>query len=378
MTEKNFDDNGQEANTNSQKRRRMFNQTNCYNPERSTYRNSRSSKFKERSEVNLEEFFQISEATNFVLDTQTKQSKDPCGSASNNTVGKIGDTSEYVVGPAHYNYNNHDSDHSHILHNPKQKENFAQFGSKYFENLSTDIEYVESSQNSQGNYHNYVSKTLKSIIPIRKLNFLDILDEKKIIFSDYENNSKKILILDLDETLIHADFELTFSEHDHVVTFEYEGYEMDVPIILRPGLFQFLQNVSEIFDVFVFTASKREYADAVLNYLDPHRQIFKKRFYRENCINIKNKIYIKDLRMFVNCKQENIVIVDNSLYSFANQLSNGVLINSFYNDKSDRELFSVFNYLQHYVSNSNDLRSMNEKIFNFNFILEEYANNPLL
>ena len=109
-----------------------------------------------------------------------------------------------------------------------------------------------------------------------------------------------------------------------------------------------------------------------------YSRIFKKRFYRENCINVKNKLYIKDLRMFANCKLENIVVVDNSLYSFSNQLSNGVLINSFYNDKTDRELYSVFNYLQQYLSKCSDMRVVNEKIFNFNFILEEYTNNPLL
>ena len=54
-------------------------------------------------------------------------------------------------------------------------------------------------------------------------------------------------------------------------------------------------------------------------------------FYRKNCININGQIYIKDLSIFDNL--EKIVIVDNSLYSFMFRLSDGILINSFYDDK---------------------------------------------
>ena len=97
-------------------------------------------------------------------------------------------------------------------------------------------------------------------------------------------------------------------------------------------------------------------------------EIFKRRFYREDCINIMNTLFIKDLRMFENCRLEDVIIVDNSLYSFANQLSNGCLISSFYNDREDRELFTLFNYLKNNVSKSDDVRSVNEKIFNVNLI----------
>jgi len=180
------------------------------------------------------------------------------------------------------------------------------------------------------------------------------------------------LILDLDETLIHADFDFKFFDHDHVVNFKYDGYDVSVPIFIRPGLEEFLQEVSEIFEIFIFTASKKEYADAVLNYLDPENKYFKYRFYRENCISVKNKVYIKDLRIFEpSRKQSNIVIVDNSLYSFTNQLSNGVLINSFYNDRSDKELSNVLNYLKNYIGNADDFTSINEKVFNFTSIYQK-------
>jgi len=186
---------------------------------------------------------------------------------------------------------------------------------------------------------------------------------------------RKTLILDLDETLIHADFDEMYSGHDHTIEFNYNGETVSVPILVRPHLHEFLEKVSEIFELVIFTASKKEYADAVLNYLDPENKYFKQRLYRENCISIKNKIYIKDLRIFTNRQLENIVILDNSMYSFANQLSNGVLINSFYYDKSDKELLNAFAYLTNYLLPADDVRAINEKIFNFTTILDHFTYN---
>jgi Dullard-like phosphatase family protein len=246
------------------------------------------------------------------------------------------------------------------------------FTFKALENLNIEFDFVESSLNFKGNYHNYVSRVLKSLVPIRFINYSNILKENKIILPE-SNNNKKTLILDLDETLIHSDFDYNYQFHDHLITFRYEGQDVEIPIILRPGLFEFLENISGLFEVFIFTASKREYADVVLDFLDPFNKIFKQRFYREHCISINNRIFLKDLRVFANRKPENIIIVDNSLYSFSNQLSNGILINSFYDDKDDRELLNLFNYLQEYIRNAADSRAVNEKVFNFNLIFEEFA-----
>ncbi len=143
-------------------------------------------------------------------------------------------------------------------------------------------------------------------------------------------------------------------------------------IFLRPGIFDFLEKVNECFEIIVFTASIKDYANAVLNYLDPENKIFKYRFYRESCININDQVYIKDLRIFINRKLENVIIVDNSIYSFANQLSNGILINSFYNDKQDKELSNLLEYLLLYLKDSDDMRLINEKVFNFSSILDEF------
>jgi CTD small phosphatase-like protein 2 len=237
------------------------------------------------------------------------------------------------------------------------------------ENFKIDIDYVEAAQNTQGNYNNYVVQAIKSIVNLKSLNFTNTLNMKKLILPE---TNQKTLILDLDETLIHADFDNKYTQHDQTVTFYSEGQEINVPILIRPGLFEFLQKISEYFEIIVFTAGVKEYADAVLNYLDPEDKFFKYRFYRHNCINIANRVFIKDLNIFLNRKQENIIIVDNSLYSFSNEISNGVLINSFYNDKDDKELMNLLNYLCNYLREVDDVRLINEQVFNFSTIMNEF------
>ena len=243
---------------------------------------------------------------------------------------------------------------------------------------------------------------------MRNLRFDYALEDKKIFkgvpdFSKNSNNRKKVLLLDLDETLIHADFNLEFlndksNRYDTVVTFkekksdyeenceedcyerrrmklekieEEEEKEYKVGIFVRRGAQQFLAEVSKYFEVGIFTASVKEYADAVIDYLDPNKQMVKFRLYRNNCINVNDRIYVKDLRILKGVDLKDIILIDNSMYSFSSQLTNGILINSFYNDKNDIELYNVLGYLLNFLIKANDVRLINEQFFNFQRILDD-------
>ena len=52
----------------------------------------------------------------------------------------------------------------------------------------------------------------------------------------------------------------------------------------RSGLKEFLEELPRMFDVWLFTSAKKEYADAILKKIDPDDSIFKKRLYRQNCV----------------------------------------------------------------------------------------------
>jgi TFIIF-interacting CTD phosphatase-like protein len=81
---------------------------------------------------------------------------------------------------------------------------------------------------------------------------------------------RKTLVLDLDETLVHCS---VTEPADHIVDFtfpvQFHGETYSVHVKCRPYLQQFLNEVCQHFEVIVFTASQKVYADALLNILDP-------------------------------------------------------------------------------------------------------------
>ena len=156
--------------------------------------------------------------------------------------------------------------------------------------------YVDSTQNNNGNYDNYVKNALKliSLIPFRKLCINDKIKaiSNKINFDNLKNEknkNKKLLILDLDETLIHSDLDFLLKDnninYDKILYFDSdEEKNIPLPLIIRPGIYEFLDYASENFDLVVFTASDQDYADSIINYIEKDKKYFKMRLYRNSCL----------------------------------------------------------------------------------------------
>ena len=123
-----------------------------------------------------------------------------------------------------------------------------------------------------------------------------------------------------------------------------------------------------------YQASVKEYEDAVISFLDPENKLIKYRLYRNNCIRFNDSFAVKDLRIFKGVDLKNVILLDNSMYSFAAQLKNGVLINSFYYDKNDTELYNVLGYLINFILPAEDIREVNEHFFNFQQITNDLIN----
>ena len=115
----------------------------------------------------------------------------------------------------------------------------------------------------------------------------------------------------------------------------------------------------------MFTASHKAYADAILDFLDPESKYFQFRLYRDNCVQTKEGYYVKDLRIFANRDPKDLVIIDNSVYSFAFQIDNGIPIIPFYTDKEDEEMLHLIYYLN-CLEPANDMREQNREAFELN------------
>lgn len=118
------------------------------------------------------------------------------------------------------------------------------------------------------------------------------------------------------------------------------------------------------YDIICYTASIKQYADEVLDYIEGDERFFSRRLYRNNCIKTQmgdESCWVKDLRIFNKVDLKDVVIVDNSILSFANHLDNGIPILPYYDNKNDRELEILTNYLKHLASTI-DLRLENKKL----------------
>ncbi|CAD8045533.1 unnamed protein product [Paramecium sonneborni] len=211
--------------------------------------------------------------------------------------------------------------------------------------------------------YNSISFCLNQTVPS------DSIIEKKLVNLPQRNTKfRKTVVFDLDETLIHCNENQNIkSEVCIPITFP-SGDTVQAGINIRPWAKQILSLLSEVCEVVVFTASHQCYASQVIQYLD-HKKILSAQLFRESCIVTNDGVHIKDLRV-LGRDMKDIVLIDNAAYSFGYHIENGIPIIPYYDNKDDKELKLLYDFLISDVLSAYDCR----KVLQETFKLREFQN----
>ena len=174
-------------------------------------------------------------------------------------------------------------------------------------------------------YRIFISDILKINNKEGSLLFSSLKTSNPIENNIIKSNPQKplTLILDLDETLI-----------SFIFSNENEGISR-----LRPYLYYFLDLVKKYYELIIFTAATKEYADPILDVIEENKgYYFNYRLYRDSCT-IVNNIFMKEISKIGRDVKKSI-IVDNMAQNFKMEKENGILISSFWGeDSNDKSLF---------------------------------------
>ena len=153
---------------------------------------------------------------------------------------------------------------------------------------------------------------------------------------------RHLLVLDLDETLVSSNSVLKgrcdLILRNIVMT---DGAAPQTCYVqYRPGLIAFLHETAGLFEICVFTAGTKPYADQILDRIDPSRTFIQHRLYRHHCDVNSDGHLVKDLSR-LGRDLSTVAIVDNTPEAFERHPRNGVAVPTWTGEPKDTFLMKT-------------------------------------
>ena len=146
-------------------------------------------------------------------------------------------------------------------------------------------------------------------------------------FIKEELNKKFCLVLDIDETLSHM-IKLPFG----------------IYFLVRPGVIDLLKELHNYYEIDIFTAALKHYADNILNKLDRDNNYISYRLYRSHCTYEDGKP-VKKLSL-IGRDLNKIVFVDDIKENAKYNMKNLVLVSKWIDNLYDNEIITLKNKLK--------------------------------
>lgn len=211
------------------------------------------------------------------------------------------------------------------------------------------------------------------------------MDDKKIVDNEMVDEivnkivNKKILVLDLDETLIYA------TEDNNNVERELYDFKIEFPVEMytkatvyyvykRPYFDQFIKQVAIMYRLVIWTAAEKEYAQPVIQQLFSttnikpefifHAYHCTRRYNNMNyemdtgdrCMTVKN---LRKVKTKFKIPLSRILIVDDMARNCVDNYGNAIIIPGYTGKSKDTALLDLITYLK-YLSNVPDVRTINK------------------
>lgn len=151
----------------------------------------------------------------------------------------------------------------------------------------------------------------------------------------------KTILIDLDETLVHAEPIKPGEVYDHT----FDLTRGPIGLRIRPYLSYFLEELNKKFELVLYTASGEIYANKIRQIIDPHSVHFSAALHRKNCVYFKTA-HLKSIDAITNRNRADMLIIDNALYAFPFDHAHKLLIRPFFNDKEDCELLKMLIFIR--------------------------------